>query len=563
MDDENLGLSWNYTDYSSAVAFDRMNRRIIQCKRVPDNLETGECRTRLGGYKLQEVGERVCKPIPLTVPREGETVRVYTKVYGKSGVGTPGVKVGFSLNPESQVYSPWVDGEIAPSSSGTEGDGEAYSYWRCGNSGVDVSKIRVSTEIEQALPGLAAPDYENPKMVAPPSISNLSHEEWFFPGWWLLSRSSTRVRTKTAAQAFDSLLSSYSPVDEETPAEFANPFFGALLEYSWYDLETSPGSYNWAKVDADVNYLASKGMKAVLAVRCGPYLGMPLGAEAWVPSYITEDTSGLYPASGNVYDPLNPAIRKTGVFASVNNASADVGLNTVYPSIFDPSVRSALLALLLSLVERYSTHDAVTGYVPLDMPCVSSNGVRYAVQGALGAYSTTSYWDARRTLLQSVLSTKPVFEWCAPNIYVPPESPDWCQVEEYASGSHSDWCIANSVGLLAGAFFSYADRTCAFTTSAGGRILSSNRSTHTGILLPDWSWSDQRNLTCSGEQCSVQELVVGGPDMVSDACQKLSVDGYAPWMVFLEPTESAWSAEGGIYETASGYRLIKNAGYYP
>jgi hypothetical protein len=65
----------------------------------------------------------------------------------------------------------------------------------------------------------------------------------------------------TPAAKWDAFLTGY--VDDNE-----NPIVGVMQEYKWTDFEnSSPASFDWSKIDADIAYLSNLGLKLIISHR--------------------------------------------------------------------------------------------------------------------------------------------------------------------------------------------------------------------------------------------------------------------------------------------------------
>lgn len=547
---DNIG-SWD--DLSFAAAYDQAYRRLLVIERTADDPITGACTSRWRGYAPREVSLNVTKPLPLKVPKEGRTVPVLIKAYGSGGTGIGGEGVTISVNE--------AGGTIYPTQTSTDPTGDIVAYWACGSEGPDAATIEVSIDTQRTIPGLTPGGYTKPIGVLPTYVEANEQERYFLPGWWLASTTSTRVRTQTAAQALEPYLSQFD-TEENT---YTPNFRGALIEYSWYDLETGVGTYDLSQIIADLAYLKSRGLKMIIAIRTSQPKPNALVLDPtwqecspWIPAHMYEDDTDLFQAS-------SLGIGYTGctytVYPPVPSNSSVIH-QTIYPMLFSETIKYALIGLVQAILAQFQSDNDVVGIVPFDYPKILSGAVERCLpypDFPVGTVGPDAIYEAMRDIYTALLGStnKLLFGYCSEtnNDYEGSYS-----VVNMASSSMRTWMVDNGVGLLGSFWLTQYNSGAIGSMSAA--FSSANSVVPTGIAIPGWCWTDGRNLTTAGDQATAQDVLMGSASMVKSGNYYWAVDVTKPWMCFIEPDASVWSGDSGIMEITSTKSLYKYKEFY-
>ena len=543
-----VGTADAYTG-NFAPAYDEAYRRLLVFNVTPDDPVTGACTSMWTGYAPREASIGVTKPLPLAVPREGKTIPVLVKAYGSGGTGIGGEHIELSINEEGGV--------IYPTESSSDATGNIYAQWVCGDQGIDNATISVNMEADQALPGLIPGTYTESTLVLPTYLEDNNQGKYFFPGWWLLQTAATRVKTQTAEQKFATYLS------QVEDAGYSNQFQGALVEYSWYELEPTVGVYDFSKIRADLTYLKSLGMKMIVGIRVSGPKPTDINKDPrtecspWIAPHIYNDTSGAYQESvlGEGYTGLTYTVFPT-------ESSSYAVYQSLYPMLFVSSIQSAYLTLMGSLLVEFASDDSLIGVVPFDYPQVTSGAIERCMPYPDYPIGTYTLDDLKAAIINTYsqvqsLTTKLVFGYCTPT------NNDWegnYSLIGQAPTTITTWMKENGVGLLNS--FWLTKYNSAAIGGAYSLFTSANSSVPTGIVIPDWCWTDPRNLNTAQEQSTGLDVLMGSASMARTGNLYWPVNQAYPWMCFIEPNSSVWKGSGGVIETTATRRLQKYAEFY-
>lgn len=536
------GASFSFGTAQFSATYDPFRKRLLVFEIVPDELVTGRCLSRWEGFAPKQVPTGVTKPLPLTYPREGRQVKVLARAYGEMGQGVGGDSLSISVNEEA--------GAVSPTISAADESGFVRAVWNCTQSGIDNAVLTATLDADQTISGLEPGGYRPTALAAPGQVQLQGQEDLFFPGWWLSSRSQTKTRSQTLEQILDPYLS-YFDDSETNPDALINNFNGVLMEYSWYELETSIGAVDLSKVWADLNYLRTRGMKMIIGVRTVSYT---TDASIWIPNYIVNDDYNDYEDSGTI-------LGANGVWATCPENPA--GQYNVYaPMWFDPEVRTRFIAFMIELMGEFADEDDVVGFIPLDAPKYTGNAVKNAVLYQPSKYSEQDYLDGRKTLLETIngLNPKMVFE----NVLTGGTYQEtitnlgtWSGV--CVADAYLEYCKSIGVHLFCPYWYAYDFNRMLNTT--GSKMTSRGSAVATGVQVPAWVWEhSQLAIDCYGELPAPQELLLRSTNVNCD--HHRAVDDFSPWMVFCELTANTWSGEQGVWYTGSLKRLTKHTAYY-
>jgi hypothetical protein len=533
--------------------YDREYRRLLALPLTPDDQsQGGRATARIFGYAMRPVGERITPPLPLEKPVQGRQIKVMSRIYGQSGVGGgSGLAVTFEVDD-------WRSGSFRPASATTDGFGVAQTLWSPGYlySGVNPQELRVRSDVQQSLDGLLEQDYVPITSQPPASVIQLGLEDQFFPGWWLSSRAFAKTRSETAEDVFEPYLSEFSTLSESGDEDDDRPncpFAGALVEYSWFELQPSSGTYNLSKIFADLAYLKSKGLKMMISIRTSAPLGND--GSIWIPNFIAQDTSGTYPLSGNV-------VGGAGVFASVNNRTFRTEFNTVCPNLFDDLVRAQYVGLLLRIALDFSSDPDVVGLFPIDMPAVDSAGVSGAYQvGAVPVLPTLDdWWARRREILESVAASNAfhVFDWYCETLHEVSTQNSFYLSR--APASHRSWCVSNAIGLCAPMFITKLYGPVR-STYLKYDLMPIAGDVPTGVQVADWCWGFEDNAVCGGGEATPKETLFASPATQCSGYDALE-NAAKPWFAFLEVSPVHWDGQDDIKPTCLEQSLSRAKAYY-
>lgn len=521
--------SW-YFGSDLAVCMDKNFRRLLTFQRRPDEEVTGRCQMYVEGWAPIEVAERVMSPIPLEVPQEGKTIKVLTRSYGWGGWGTGGVPLSASI----------TAGDGSVSETATSGNnGYATLFWTCGSEGVNSETIQVSAEVEQSAPGLNDPETA-PTIYPPPrSVSNLSQEDLFFPGYWIWLPNSQKG-TGTVSAAIDGYLDDYDDGSVETRRMM---FQGAIVEYTWAEIETSLNNYNTSKILTDVNYLASQGLKTIVAIRSSG--SVQSGFQ--IPSYITGGEPTVY-GEGFTCTAYGA---DAGVFRGHYETTSDDSDDRCIARLDNISVKGRYSALISAVNAEFVSNDDMVGIIPFD-----SAFFRDYTDLRPASVSASSWWAARREILETAKATgKLVFDWCGH------DNED--QRFDYSGfNTHTTWCRDNEVGLMRPMYLFDNHQRNGWQALRYG-TWSATSAVPTGVVLPSSTFSGTHSLDCETPQAAATfSKILNGSANSDQTCIRTGVETYPAWMVAVQLSAGVWDVdEESIMDVIDTQRLALEAKY--
>lgn len=493
----------------AATGYDPVYRRLIAAAPSPD-AEDGASTTTLKAFAPREIPIGMLDPIPQQIPRKGRTIGFFSRVYGDGGHGVPGIKVSAEITSGG-------NNTVNPSHQISDANGHVFFQYTCNDAGSDIDDIQLTAEFEASDPNFTPSDNPTVTIDAPDAVGN---EAYFEPGHWGWSEWSNA----TPAQKWDAFLNGYA-VGE-------HPLRGIVQEYAWTDFEYDISQFNWAKAQADADYLAARGLKLMIAMK----LKSPDDETPWVPEDMLDYEQPPEPETPEE-EPIEPLLPQslqelpvTNMWACVIHLEETQGQG-LYPIIWHPRVATRFKTLLISMTTHFFLEDTVVGYFPLGTDTINYQDL-YAAGPLLGG-SISSLQEARRDILTFATGLTGKMIW------------DICQGDGFGSsrwygdnGVHfttDNWSITDQQSYLFGAF----------TRQVYQKVATGFR-----IAATDWG-----QLNCQGQVATPLEFVFSSAGMFNEdpPCSRNTpiYSGYF-WFGFYDLVEPEYSlAEEGIEAMAT------------
>ena len=491
------------------VGYDPVYRRMLVFRALPDAPGTGACQSFIEGYRMREVPAHLVKPIPLKAPRENRIVPVYTRIVGEAAKGISGLAV------QSEIVG--TNG-LDPQSVTSDATGKALFYWDTSVAGTDIDQINLSVDYDTEVPGLDPPPANVTQGVPP---SNVSNEALFTPGWWL----NQPLSALTPAAKWDSYLTGYLDSNDM-------PFVGVMQTYKWTDFETTtPATYDFSKIDADLAYLSNLGMKLIINIQ----LTSESNSDIWIPddilNDITEPPSQIYPQS---LDTISFSVGR-GIFNLANTNSSGQGF---CPILWDENVHARVRALMSALNVEYASDNDVVGYAVGDSRQSATDISNTALP------QTETYLEARLRLLTYIdgLTSKLIWEFG----------------DRYSWGHLSN---AAQAGINIAPAKLYQDALTPFDPRYALQLSDSDAVSYGYVVDPDaYTRSENQLCTAGNPQTNPYEMMFGGSQVLQ--CSMKYMDLYRPYFVFWYPEATKWSGTDNILEVCQNYLPSRAKAYW-
>lgn len=504
----------------AAAGYDPIYRRLIAAAPSPD-AEDGASTITVKAYAPREIPVGMTDPIPQQIPRKGRTVGIFSRVYGDGGHGIPGIKV-------SAEIASGANNLINPSHQITDSNGHVFFNYTCNDAGSSIDDITLTAEFEASDPNFTPSNNPTVTIDAPESVGN---ELYFEPGHWGWSVWSNL----SPAQKWDSFLNGYSAGE--------HPLRGIVQEYAWTDFEVGVSQFNWSKAQADIDYLAARGLKLMMAIR----IKSPSDTDPWVPQDMLDYTQPPPPQDPEE-DPIIPlypqslqALPVTNRWACVMHLENTLGYG-LYPMIWHSLVASRYKTFLISMTTNFFSEDTVVGYFPVWSSYVSHQDLYLAGTEFTGA-SLSALQEARRDMLTFTAGLTGKMVW---------------DIAQGDSFGRSTWYGNNGVHYTTDKWSLTEQNSYLF----GGFTKSQYQKVATGFRVRSTDWGQ---LDCTGSPANPLEFVFSSEDMVNEdpPCSK-NVPAYAGrfWFGFYDLVEPQYSlAEEGIEAMASEFDLYLSSAY--
>lgn len=530
-----------------AVGYDFNRRRLLTFEMVPDACGVdyldydNACRMRIEGWMPQEVPEFVTTPIPLQPPIEGNTVTVLSRVYAHRGKGFGGKVVTASVTVG--------DGSVTQAAL-TDSNGFARHLWTCGSSGVDVETVEVShvhVPVDPTQPDNPTSETQD---ITPTTVLWHQWEDTAFnPGFWIWVPTSQRAGG-TLQSVLEPFLSDYD-VTQEGDDPYENNFRGVLVEYLYAELETGLVEYDWNRVQTDLDYCKSRGLKFMISVRLSHKVSEPAALPTWLTdNELLTTAPTTCPTRGTFRSYRGEGSGDDACIAVLNGY---VGDGTLANSFFT----------------YFSSENDFCGWVPLDpefytQADAEQGGVDIAFQmgvmrslhnnKTINVTARQIIWGYEGHSYEEEHAWETQYPWRAVGQWYP-------QAE---TGDITNWGdLALGVGLIQPRFnlddYNGHGKTIAdWMTQWSGKV-------PTGIMITAEDFSSAHNMNCDSptpSQASFYELVFGSFN-ADTGCSKPGADHYRPWYIFVELNAANWNAnEESIMPVVSEHRMTMHKDYY-
>lgn len=504
-----LGNYFSRAGYNIGAGYDPVYRRLLVFRHLPDAAVTGACQSFIEGYRMREVPVHLVKPIPLKAPRENRIVPVYTRLVGGAAKGIPGLSVQSEI-----VGTNGLDPQFVTS----DATGKALFYWDTSVAGTDIDQINLSVDYDTEVPGLNPPPADVTQGVPPANVSNTA---LFTPGWWL----NQPLSALTPAAKWDAYLTGYLDANDM-------PFVGVMQTYKWTDFETTtPATYDFSKIDADLAYLSNLGMKLIINIQ----LASESNSDVWIPDDILNDISQfpsqVYPQS---LDTISFGVGR-GIFNLANTNSSGQGF---CPILWDENVHARVRALMSAMNVEYGSNNDVVGYA------VGDSRYNYRDVANTTLPQTETYLEARLRLLTYIdgLTSKLIWEF----------------------GDRYSW-IHLSNAARAGINIAPAQLYQDALTPSDPRFalqLSDSDAVAYGYVVDPGAFTSSENQLCTAgnPQTNPYEMMFGGSQVLQ--CSMKYMDLYRPYFVFWYPEATKWSGTDNILEVCQNYLPSRAKAYW-